>query len=237
MDEPRLIVAADYDSLEDALELADQLNPRLCRLKVGHQLYSAAGPQAVRQLQDKGYDVFLDLKYHDIPNTVAGACRAAAELGVWMVNVHAAGGPAMMEAAAEAIAPLVDRRPLLVAVTILTSIDQQQFDQIGYQGTIENKVSSFALMAERCGLDGVVCSAMEIEPLRGVTRSGFLLVTPGIRPSGAATGDQKRVMGPQQALERGASHLVVGRPITQAADPAAALSTLIAQMDEPLTSD
>ncbi len=214
---PKLVVAMDFDSLDAALAVAAGLDPGSCRLKVGHQLYASAGPLAVRSLQEEGFEIFLDLKFHDIPNTVAGACRAAADLGVWMVNVHAAGGPVMLEAAAESVHSTAT---LVTAVTILTSFDQAQFEQVGYSGQIGAQVVAMAKLAQQSGVDGVVCSAQEISMLRAQVGADFLLVTPGIRPKGAARGDQKRVMTPGQAIATGSNFLVVGRPITQAANPA-----------------
>ena len=223
MNKRQLVVAMDFDDVDAAIRLAQQLDPTVCRLKVGHQLYASAGPVAVRSLQDLGFEIFLDLKFHDIPNTVAGACKAAADLGVWMVNVHAAGGPVMMAAAARAVEETVT---LVTAVTILTSFDQAQFQQVGYQGQIADQVVSMALLAQQSGLDGVVCSAHEIGLLRSELDAGFCLVTPGIRPAGTAIGDQQRVMTPGQAVAAGSDFLVIGRPITQSPDPSSVVAAI-----------
>lgn len=218
----RVIVALDYASQSDALALVHRLDPKQCKLKVGKELFAVAGPGLVEALINKGFDVFLDLKYHDIPNTVAMACKAAANLGVWMVNVHTLGGPKMIAAAKEAIEGC-SHQPLLTAVTILTSFDQEQLDAIGLTGSIQDNVVRLAQLAEKSGADGVVCSAQEAAVLRQKIAQNFCLVTPGIRPSGASMDDQKRIMTPAQAIAAGSDYLVIGRPITQAADPLAAL--------------
>jgi orotidine-5'-phosphate decarboxylase len=194
-------------------------------VKVGKELYVAAGPSVVRALQERGFEVFLDLKFHDIPNTVAGACRAAARLGVWMLNVHASGGEAMMRAAREAVAT-VPHPPLLMAVTVLTSLGQGDLPRIGLHGSVIDNVERLAALAKGCGLDGVVCSAMEAPRLRAAHGAGFKLVTPGIRLAGAAADDQSRVVTPTEALRLGADYLVIGRPITQAPDPVAVLKSI-----------
>jgi orotidine-5'-phosphate decarboxylase len=221
--EPRIIVALDHPDLGAALAMAARLDPRRARVKVGKELFTRAGPRAVEALAARGFEVFLDLKYHDIPNTVAGACRAAADLGVWMVNVHALGGPGMLEAAREAVAG-VSRPPRLIAVTVLTSLDAGDLRALGFSEGPGDLVLRLARMTAASGLDGVVCSPREIAPLRAALPEPFALVTPGIRPAGSASGDQKRVLGPREALALGASYLVIGRPITGAADPAAALA-------------
>lgn len=226
---PRLIVALDFADPAPALALAAQLDPRLCRLKVGKELFTRAGPELVRALGQRGFEVFLDLKYHDIPHTVAAACRAAAELGVWMVNVHALGGRRMLEAARAALSGL-ERPPLLIAVTVLTSLEQADLQEIGLVDTVEQQVLRLAGLAQDCGLDGVVCSAREAPLLRQALGQDFRLVTPGIRPAGAVGDDQRRVLTPQQALQAGADYLVIGRPITQATDPAAVLRALQAEL-------
>lgn len=217
-----IIVALDFANPADALALVERLEPGRCKLKVGKELFTRGGPVLVEKLVARGYDVFLDLKFHDIPNTVAGACAAAADLGVWMVNVHALGGRRMMEAAREAIEKS-GHKPLLIAVTILTSMGEDDVYQIGLAGTPAENVLHLALLAQQSGLDGVVCSPREIEPLRQTIGADFQLVTPGIRPAWAATGDQKRVMTPVQAVAAGANHLVIGRPITGASSPIEAL--------------
>lgn len=223
---PRIIVALDYPQAAPALALAQRLDPSLCRLKVGKELFTAAGPQLVEALQRRGFEVFLDLKFHDIPNTVAQACKAAAAMGVWMVNVHALGGKRMMEAAREALANVANR-PRLIAVTILTSMAQDDLHGIGVNASPAQMVQLLARLAHDSGLDGVVCSAQEAAQLRRQHGDDFLLVTPGIRPANAAADDQARIMTPRAALEAGSSHLVIGRPITQAPDPLAALQAII----------
>lgn len=220
-----VIVALDFADAAAALRLADSLSPQDCRLKVGKELFTAAGPQLVEVLQSKGFEVFLDLKFHDIPTTVAAAVRSAAALGVWMVNVHASGGRRMLEASAEALATS-RRAPLLIGVTVLTSMDQSDFAELGLSGTPEAHVRRLATLCRDCGLQGVVCSAREAADLRTATGSDFALVTPGIRPVGAASNDQRRIVTPSEALDQGASFLVIGRPITQAGDPGAALNAI-----------
>lgn len=230
MSGPRLIVALDFPAAQPALALAAALDPRLCRLKVGKELFTAAGPQLVERLMERGFEVFLDLKFHDIPNTVAGACRAAASLGVWMVNVHALGGRAMLAAASDAVAG-ADRRPLLTAVTVLTSLAQRDLEEIGLQGSPAAAAARLAALAHECGLDGVVCSPQEAAGLRARFGANFRLVTPGVRPAGSERGDQARVATPAMAVAAGAHDLVVGRPITQAADPGAALVAIAGEIE------
>ena len=217
-----VIVALDYPAAEPALELASRLSPDLCRLKVGKELFTRSGQSLVEALQVQGFDVFLDLKFHDIPNTVAGAVRSAAELGVWMVNVHASGGRRMMEAAAEALQGF-DRRPLLIAVTVLTSMSDEDLRELGYTETAAERVMRLAGLTQDCGLDGVVCSAMEAAQLRIERGDDFCLVTPGIRLAGDDAGDQRRVLTPADALANGSDYLVIGRSVTGADDPLAAL--------------
>ncbi len=223
-----LIVALDYADAAAALAMADQLNPRQCRVKVGKELFTAAGPDILEKLQGRGFEVFLDLKFHDIPQTVAKACQVAARLGVWMVNVHASGGMAMLDAARHALENMdtAAARPLLIAVTVLTSLDAISLQQIGVHGSMDAQVERLAALTAEAGLDGVVCSALEA-PLLRQAHSDLLLVTPGIRLSGDARDDQKRIMTPSAALANGSDYLVVGRPITAAADPAAALSAML----------
>lgn len=228
--EPRIIVALDYAAAAPALALAQRLDPARCRLKVGKELFTAAGPALVERLVAAGFGVFLDLKFHDIPNTVAAACRAAAGLGVWMVNVHALGGRAMLTAAAEAVAA-APRPPRLVAVTVLTSLGARDLLEVGVRDTPEEAVLRLARLAHDCGLDGVVCSAREAAALRAAHGPGFLLVTPGIRPAWAGAQDQVRIATPAEALRAGASHLVIGRPITQAPDPLAALARIESEIE------
>lgn len=227
--DPKVIVALDFPSADAALTLANILDPAQCRVKVGKELFTRAGPVLVEQLQQSGFDVFLDLKYHDIPNTTAQACRAAAELGVWMVNVHALGGRRMMEAAREAIEKTT-HRPLLIAVTILTSLDADELHEVGLAGSPEDNVLRLAQLAESSGLDGIVCSPKEVSALRNIVANNFQLVTPGVRPTGTVKGDQKRITTPEDAMRLGSSYLVVGRPITQADDPLAALATINASI-------
>jgi orotidine-5'-phosphate decarboxylase len=218
-----IIVALDYAQAAPALALAKRLDPAHCQLKIGNQLFTREGPEVVGRLHDMGFRIFLDLKFHDIPNTVAGACRAAADLGVWMINVHASGGRRMMEAARESVDAAASA-PLLIAVTLLTSLDSTDLRDTGVPGQPEEQVTRLARLAHGCGLDGVVCSPMELLGLADVVPESFLRVTPGVRPAGKDDGDQKRVATPAQALADGAHYLVIGRPITQAADPAAALA-------------
>jgi len=225
MNDPKIIVALDYPDAASALALAERLSPDACRLKVGKELFTAAGPGLVEQLIHRDFEVFLDLKFHDIPHTTAQACKAAASMGVWMVNVHAFGGRKMMEAAREALAH-VSRRPRLIAVTVLTSMGPADLAGIGIHETPAEMVLRLAALAQESGLDGVVCSAQEAGLLRQQRGTDFCLVTPGIRPATAAADDQTRIMTPRAALEAGSSYLVIGRPITQAADPLHALQDI-----------
>lgn len=222
---PRVIVALDFPGAKEAINVVNTLNPSLCRVKVGKELFTRAGPSLVEELQKKGFEVFLDLKFHDIPNTVAQACRAAAELGVWMVNVHTLGGRRMMEAAREAIDGS-SYKPLLIGVTILTSMGGDDLREVGLPADPQENVLRLAQLAENAGLDGVVCSAMEVTMLRENVRQGFCLVTPGVRPAGASTDDQNRIMTPEEAVKAGSSYLVIGRPITQAQNPEAELEKI-----------
>lgn len=222
---PRIIVALDYADATSAMQLVQQLNPKVCRLKVGKELFTAAGPQLVETLVGKGFDVFLDLKFHDIPNTTAKACAAAARLGVWMLNVHAAGGLAMMHAAREAVNNS-GSSPLLIGVTVLTSMDQSALAQTGVASDVQQQVLNLAKLTQQAGLDGVVCSAQEAPILSAALGREFCLVTPGIRPASASLDDQSRVVTPVDALQRGAHYLVIGRPITAAVDPLAALQAI-----------
>ena len=225
MDNRNVIVPLDFPDAEAALALAARLDPALCRVKVGKELFVAAGPAVVERLHERGFEVFLDLKFHDIPNTVAGACRSAARLGVWMLNVHAAGGEAMMRAAREAVEGAA-KKPLLIGVTILTSLADADLPAVGFAGTVEENVERLARLAQRCGLDGVVCSAQEAPRLRAACGKGFKLVTPGIRLAADAKGDQARVVTPVDAIGLGADYLVVGRSITQSRDPRATLESI-----------
>lgn len=220
-----VILALDYTDLDDVRRLVDQLSPADCRLKVGKTLFTHHGPEAVRLLTAKGFEVFLDLKFHDIPNTVAGAVSAAADLGVWMVNVHASGGSRMMEAAREALLDY-SSRPLLTAVTVLTSMEQSDLAGVGIDSEPLLQVERLARLTQQAGLDGVVCSAREVAMLRGVVGDNFALVTPGIRPVSSDQGDQRRIATPVTAMTEGSTYLVIGRPITQSADPRAALEAI-----------
>ena len=229
MSDPRIIVALDYPASAPALELVARLDPALCRLKVGKELFTTSGPQLLEQIMHRGFEVFLDLKFHDIPNTTAQACKAAAALGVWMVNVHALGGRRMMEAARDAVAQSA-QRPKLIAVTVLTSMSGEDLSELGIAASPADLVLRLAALARDSGLDGVVCSAHEAALLRQSCGNDFCLVTPGIRPADAAADDQSRVMTPLAALNNGASYLVIGRPITRAPDPLQALLEISQQI-------
>ena len=228
--EPRVIVALDYASPVDALGLAARLDPQRCALKVGKELFVSAGPEPVRWLVARGFRVFLDLKFHDIPNTVAQACAAATRLGVWMLNVHASGGAAMLGAARDAVArtaaELHCTRPHLIAVTVLTSLEDADLAALRMPADAAGQALHLARLAARSGLDGVVCSALEAPALRSALGASFALVTPGIRPADSAADDQARITTPERAVASGADYLVVGRPITRAADPLAALDAI-----------
>jgi orotidine-5'-phosphate decarboxylase len=218
VEESRVIVALDYAAAEPALAFVAKVNPEQCKLKIGAELFTSAGPALVNSLIERGFEVFLDLKFHDIPNTVARACAAAARLGVWMLDVHTLGGPDMLRAAREAVDALA-RRPLLVGVTLLTSHTQQDIGAVGLHGDLAERVDALAALAQEAGLDGVVCSPREAARLRRRFGDSFVLVTPGIRLGKIAGDDQGRTMSPTEALVQGASYLVIGRPITGAADP------------------
>jgi orotidine-5'-phosphate decarboxylase len=232
--EARVIVALDFPDAEQAWTFVNRLQPGSCRLKVGKELFTRAGPSLVRRLVQQGFDVFLDLKFHDIPNTVARACDAAAALGVWMVNVHASGGSKMMVAAREALDKSEGRRPLLIAVTVLTSMGSADMLELGLDVEPQEQVSRLAVLAKTSGLDGVVCSPREAAELRAQMGPNFQLVTPGVRPRGASMDDQTRVLTPGDAIRNGADYLVIGRPITQAADPVAALAAVNAEIEAAL---
>ena len=219
----KIIVALDFGTNDQTLQFLDLLDPNLCRVKIGKELFTASGPQLVRKIIDRGFDVFLDLKFYDIPNTVARASKVAADLGIWMLNIHASGGRTMMEAARESIDSLGNQRPLLIGVTVLTSFLKKDLEQTGIQSYPEDQVSKLAFLARDSGLDGVVCSAAETKLLRSQIDDKFCLVTPGIRRPEDAIGDQKRVVGPAEAIQNGSNYLVVGRPITSADSPNGAL--------------
>ena len=226
MQEPRVIVALDYAKEADAWAFVDRINPQLCRLKVGKEMFTLFGPQFVRALVARGFDIFLDLKFHDIPNTVAKAVAASAELGVWMVNVHASGGQRMMEAASQALVPYGKSAPQLIAVTVLTSMEPDELRQLGITCSLQEQVLRLATLTRDSGLDGVVCSAQEARMLKQQLGADFKLVTPGIRPAGSELGDQRRVLTPAEACAQGSDYLVIGRPITQSVDPALALQAI-----------
>jgi orotidine-5'-phosphate decarboxylase len=230
----RVIVALDYADAQSAMALVDRLDPSACKVKVGKELFTAAGPAFVATVARRGFDVFLDLKFHDIPNTVAQACKAAAQLGVWMVNVHALGGRAMMQAAREAIES-APRKPKLIAVTVLTSMAETDLREVGIEANPLAAAMKLARLAGDCGLDGVVCSAHEAGEIRDRIGRDFLRVTPGIRLPEDSAGDQKRVMTPQVAIESGASYLVIGRSVTRAADPLAVLARINREIAVPET--
>ena len=230
MIDQKVIVALDYDNQADALAFVDRIDPSSCRLKVGKEMFTLFGPDFVKELHKRGFSVFLDLKFHDIPNTCSKAVRAAAELGVWMVNVHASGGERMMTASREILEPYGKDRPLLIGVTVLTSMEQSDLAGIGLNITPQEQVIRLANLTKNSGLDGVVCSAQESSMLKSELGKEFKLVTPGIRPAGAAVGDLKRIMTPVDAIQAGSDYLVIGRPITQAADPAAVLADINATL-------
>lgn len=225
-----IILALDFNTEQAVWRLVDQLQPNECRLKVGKELFTACGPGLVRQLVQRGFDVFLDLKFHDIPNTVAHAVKAARDLGVWMVNVHAAGGGRMLAAARDALPDSTD--PLLIAVTVLTSMEQTDLLETGVTRSLNEHIQQLASLAARHGLDGVVCSAQETAMLRQAQGDAFCLVTPGIRPAGSDAGDQRRTVTPVEAMRQGSHYLVIGRPVTQSADPCATLRTINASLTD-----
>ncbi|WCE30670.1 orotidine-5'-phosphate decarboxylase [Vibrio sp. SCSIO 43137] len=226
MQDQKVIVALDYDNQKDALTFVDKVDPTSCRLKVGKEMFTLFGPEFVKSLHRRGFSVFLDLKFHDIPNTCSKAVRAAAEMGVWMVNVHAGGGEKMMTASREILEPYGTDRPLLIGVTVLTSMERSDLSGIGIDCEPQQQVMRLAELTKNSGLDGVVCSAQESQMLKSALGSEFKLVTPGIRPAGSAQGDQKRIMTPVEAIQAGSDYLVIGRPITQADNPAEVLSAI-----------
>jgi orotidine-5'-phosphate decarboxylase len=231
LDNKRVIVPLDFPDAERALAFAARLDPRLCRVKVGKELFVAAGPAVVSRVQERGFEVFLDLKFHDIPNTVAGACRSAARLGVWMMNVHASGGEAMLRAARESIAGMV-HPPRLIAVTVLTSLSDADVKRVGFSGSVHRNVERLAKLTQECGLDGVVCSAQEAPLIRRAVGDDFLLVTPGIRLEAGPADDQARVVSPPEAVRLGADYLVIGRAITSSPDPVATLESIRRSLEE-----
>ena len=222
----KIIVALDFSSEQRVMDFVDRISPELCGLKVGKELFTTLGPRPVELLIKRGFSVFLDLKFHDIPNTVERACAAARDLGVWMVNVHALGGVAMMTSARSGLGVTSDR-PLLTAVTVLTSMDAEALSAIGFNVAPDQLVRRLARLAQSSGADGVVCSANEANELTSLLGHDFIKVTPGIRPYGVSNDDQKRVMTPSKAIKEGASYLVIGRPITQALDPVGVLTQVI----------
>lgn len=231
VNESKIIVALDFSTEPAAKAFVDTIDPQLCKIKIGKELFTATGPGLVRYLVDRGFDVFLDLKYHDIPQTVGHACMAAADLGVWMLNVHASGGRRMMEEASNRLARL-DSRPLLIAVTVLTSMEQNDLVEVGVGLPPQEQVTHLAQLSAEAGLDGVVCSAHEASALREQFGQDFSLVCPGIRPMTAEKDDQRRIMTPEKAISAGASYLVIGRPITQAADPLAVLRQIKSEITD-----
>lgn len=227
-----IVVALDYDNRDKALAFVDQIDPQDCRLKVGKEMFTRFGPQLVNDLQSRGFDVFLDLKFHDIPNTAAKAVAAAADLGVWMVNVHASGGARMMQAAREALVPFGQDAPLLIAVTVLTSMEASDLADIGITLSPAEHAERLARLTQQCGLDGVVCSAQEAVRFKSALGQEFKLVTPGIRPEGSAAGDQRRIMTPQLAQQAGVDYMVIGRPVTQSENPSQTLRDILASLRE-----
>lgn len=225
-----VVVALDYDSRDKALAFVDRIDPQDCRLKVGKEMFTLFGPQLVSDLQKRGFDIFLDLKFHDIPNTTARAVAAAAELGVWMVNVHASGGARMMSSAREALNSFGKDAPLLIAVTVLTSMEASDLADLGITSSPADYAERLARLTQNCGLDGVVCSAHEAVRFKNELGQAFKLVTPGIRPVGSDAGDQRRIMTPVQAQTAGVDYMVIGRPITQSADPAQTLRDIRASL-------
>lgn len=224
-----IIVALDFPTRAAALALADQLDPKLCRVKVGKELFTNSGADVIGTLAERGFEVFLDLKFHDIPNTTAMAVKAAAEMGVWMVNVHCSGGLRMMAACRETLDKLNGAKPLLIGVTVLTSMEREDLAGIGLDIEPQEQVLRLAALAEKAGMDGLVCSAQEAQALKAAFPS-LKLVTPGIRPAGSAQDDQRRILTPRQAMEAGSDYLVIGRPISQAANPTQALAAVAAEL-------
>lgn len=231
LDLKRVIVALDFATENDAWQMIEFLDPNRCRVKVGNELFTRAGPAFVSRIINAGFDVFLDLKYHDIPTTVAGACSAAADLGCWMVNVHASGGRNMMSAASECLARY-QMRPQLIAVTVLTSLDGTSVAEVGFTTGAEQLVLRLAVLGQECGMDGVVCSTHELGAIKQRCGQGFVAVTPGVRPKGSASDDQRRVATPSRAIAAGADFIVIGRPITRAVNPGHALDSVYAEISQ-----
>lgn len=231
MNDKNIVVALDFDKEKAAFELIDRLDPRLCRLKIGKEMFTHFGPSFVQNVQNKGFDVFLDLKFHDIPNTVAKAVKAAADMGVWMVNVHASGGTRMMRAAKEILEPYGKDAPLLIAVSVLTSMSEDDLKELGIDRSPAEQVNFLAGLAHQSGLDGMVCSALEAEMLKTNYGSEFKLVTPGIRTADASSDDQKRIMTPERAVAAGADYLVIGRAITKSSDPIQTMKEIYASIN------
>lgn len=226
-----IIAAVDFADTKLAWNFIDRIDPKDCRLKIGSELYTYAGPSLIKQVKDKGFDVFLDLKFHDIPNTVSRAISVAADLGVWMVNVHASGGARMMEAAKDALYSYGEDAPILIAVTVLTSMELPDINEIGIHVSPLEQATRLAVLAKNCGLDGVVCSAKEVQSFRTRLGSDFKLVTPGIRPAGMDADDQRRIMTPQRAQAAGSDYVVIGRPITQSENPEQTLKSILSTLD------
>lgn len=231
MHNKNIVVALDFDNKQDAFDLVDRLDPELCRLKIGKEMFTHFGPEFVKEIHSKGFDVFLDLKFHDIPNTVAKAVKAAAELGVWMVNVHASGGTKMMKAAREILEPYGDKAPLLIAVTVLTSMSEEDLIDLGVTKSPADQVKFLAGLAHKAGMDGVVCSAQEASMLKQEYGQDFQLVTPGIRTADASTDDQKRIMTPEKAVDAGSDFLVIGRAITKSDNPIQTMKDIYASLN------
>lgn len=231
MHNKNIVVALDFDNKQDAFDLVDRLDPELCRLKIGKEMFTHFGPEFVKEIHSKGFDVFLDLKFHDIPNTVAKAVKAAADLGVWMVNVHASGGTKMMKAAREILEPYGDKAPLLIAVTVLTSMSEEDLIDLGVTKSPADQVKFLAGLAHKAGMDGVVCSAQEASMLKQEYGQDFQLVTPGIRTADASTDDQKRIMTPEKAVDAGSDFLVIGRAITKSDNPIQTMKDIYASLN------
>ncbi|AGH82015.1 orotidine 5'-phosphate decarboxylase [Psychromonas sp. CNPT3] len=228
--DPKVLVALDYSNKQEALNFIRRLDPSVCRLKIGKEMFTHFGPDFVKNLVQQNFDVFLDLKFHDIPNTVAKAVKAAADLGVWMVNVHASGGRRMMQAAKTALLPYADKAPLLIGVTVLTSMDESDLLELGITRSLSEQVKHLAKLTQLAGLDGVVCSAHEAAQLKVLCGAKFKLITPGIRPQGCDAGDQRRIKTPREAMDLGSDYLVIGRPITQATNPMQVLTEINASL-------